>query len=208
MFSFGSSAYYGNRSFEELVNSDWPSQVIVVSLERRLIMRIQAAQIAITRFLSDAAFVPGQVPRVASPAFTNNSIFALRIQQLLHEDTPNRMPASPQGEDEAWSRDVNNHAQLAYDLASLQEVPETAPASPEPGTSSSRPRPPTFLLRRLLYSQYVHVNIPCLTFPSSNIPRYRIHKLRVFNVENECHRILTIGYVRCICLVIPNPTVV
>ena len=48
MFSFGSSAYYSNCSFEELVNSDWPSQVIVVSLERRLIMRIQVAQIAIT----------------------------------------------------------------------------------------------------------------------------------------------------------------
>ena len=29
MFSFGSSAYYGNHSFEELVNSDWPSQAIV-----------------------------------------------------------------------------------------------------------------------------------------------------------------------------------
>jgi hypothetical protein len=25
LFSFGSSAYYSNRSFEELVNSDWPS---------------------------------------------------------------------------------------------------------------------------------------------------------------------------------------
>ena len=61
-FSFGSSAYYGNCSFEELVNSDWPSQVIVVSLEQQLIMRIQAAQIAITQFLSDAAFAPGQVP--------------------------------------------------------------------------------------------------------------------------------------------------
>ena len=48
MFSFGSSAYYGNHSFEEPVNSDWPSQVIVASLEWRLIMQIQAVQIAIT----------------------------------------------------------------------------------------------------------------------------------------------------------------
>src|SRR6266852_6023712 len=141
MFSFGSSTYYSNRSFEELVNSDWPSQAIVVSLEWRLIMRIQAVQIAITRFLSDAAFIPGQIPRVASPAFTNNSVFAQRIQQLIHEDMPNRTPASPRGEDEAWSRDVNNHAQLAYDLASLQEVPENAPASPKPSVSGSRIRP-------------------------------------------------------------------
>ena len=67
---------------------------------------------------------------------------------------------------------------------------------------------PNFLLRQLLYSQYVHVNIPCLTFPSSNIPRYRLCKLRIFNVENERHRILTIGYVHHVRLVIPNPTIV
>jgi hypothetical protein len=147
LFSFGSSAYYGNRSFEELVNSDWPTRAIVDSLERQLIMRIQAAQIAITRFLSDAAFIPGQIPRVASPAFTNNSVFAQRIQQLIHEDMPRRAPASPRGEDEAWSKDVNNHAQLAYDLASLQEVPETAPASPEPSVSGSRIRPLSLALQ-------------------------------------------------------------
>ena len=62
LFSFGSSAYYGNHSFEELVNSDWPTQAIVASLERRLLMRMQGAPITITRFLSDAAFVPGQIP--------------------------------------------------------------------------------------------------------------------------------------------------
>ena len=33
LFSFGSSVYYSNRSFKELVNSDWPSQAIVASLE-------------------------------------------------------------------------------------------------------------------------------------------------------------------------------
>ena len=65
---------------------------------------------------------------------------------------------------------------------------------------------PNFLLRRLLYSQYIRVNIPCLTFSSSNIPRYR--QLRIFNVENERHWISTIGYVRHIRLVIPNPMIV
>ena len=93
MFSFGSSAYYGHRSFKELMNSDWPSQVIVISLEQQLIMQIQAAHIAITCFFSDAAFIPRQVPQIASPAFTNN--FAQRIQQLIHEDMPSRIPASP-----------------------------------------------------------------------------------------------------------------
>ena len=100
-------------------------------------MQIRATQIAITQFLSEAAFILGQIPRVASPAFTNNSVFAQRIQQLIHEDMPNRIPASPQGEDEIWSRDVNNHTQLAYNLVLLQEVPEMAPASPEPSDSGS-----------------------------------------------------------------------
>ena len=34
LFSFRSSAYYSNRSFKELVNSDWPTQTIIASLER------------------------------------------------------------------------------------------------------------------------------------------------------------------------------
>ena len=68
-------------------------------------------------------------------------MFAQRIQQLIHEDMPSRTPASPRGEDETWSRDVNNHTQLAYDLASLQEVLETAPASPEPSVISLPIRP-------------------------------------------------------------------
>ena len=64
---------------------------------------------------------------------------------------------------------------------------------------------PNFLLRRLLYSQYVRINIPCLTFPSSNIPIYRLRKFRIFRVENERHRISTIGYMRHVRLVNPNP---
>ena len=67
---------------------------------------------------------------------------------------------------------------------------------------------PNFLLRQLLYSQYVHINIPCLSFPSSNILIYRLHKFHIFHVENEHHGILTIGYVHRVRLVIPNPTVV
>ena len=67
---------------------------------------------------------------------------------------------------------------------------------------------PNFLLRRLLYSQYIRINIPCLTFLSSNIPIYHLCKFRIFRVENECHGILMIRYVRCVRLVNPNPTVV
>ena len=65
---------------------------------------------------------------------------------------------------------------------------------------------PNFLLKRLLYSQYVR--IPCLSFPSSNIPIYRLREFHIFRVENEHHRISTIRYVRRVRLVNPNPTVV
>ena len=37
---------------------------------------------------------------------------------------------------------------------------------------------------------------------------YRLRKFRIFHVENERHGISTIGYVRHVRLVIPNPTIV
>ena len=67
---------------------------------------------------------------------------------------------------------------------------------------------PNFLLRRLLYSQYIHINIPCLSFPSSNSPKYCLRKFRIFRVENERYGISTIGYMCHVHLINPNPTVV
>ena len=87
--------YYDNRSFEELVNSDWPTQTIVASLERQLLLQIQGTHIAITRYLSGVAFMLGQLPQVASPAFTNNSEFMQRIQQIINSEKPSRASASP-----------------------------------------------------------------------------------------------------------------
>ena len=67
---------------------------------------------------------------------------------------------------------------------------------------------PNFLLRQLLYSQYVRINIPCLTFPSSDIPIYCLREFHIFHVENEHHGISMIGYVHRVHLINPNPTVV
>jgi hypothetical protein len=72
-FSFGSSKYYGNHSFEELVHSNWPTQAIVYSLERRLLLRIQGAHIAITRFMYKSATGIAQLISSEEPVQTSTS---------------------------------------------------------------------------------------------------------------------------------------
>jgi hypothetical protein len=75
-FSYGSSKYYDGQTSKEVLYRNWPAQTIALSLEKRLLKQIATAHRAISIFMANTEFVPGRgMPRPASPAFTNNSIF-------------------------------------------------------------------------------------------------------------------------------------
>jgi len=94
-FSFGNSARYGGRSFENLVYSDWATRQIVLSLEKRLLRRLERAYRSISLFMSCTAFEPDKgFPRVVSPAFTSDSEFARGVANTIASarSTPSRAP--------------------------------------------------------------------------------------------------------------------
>src|SRR5271170_93449 len=117
-FSFGNSARYGGRSFENLVYSDWATRQIVLSLEKRLLRRLERAYRSISLFMSCTAFEPDKgFPQVVSPAFTSDSEFARGVANTIASarSTPSRAPPqSPEREDEDWDADVTARVQQAY----------------------------------------------------------------------------------------------
>jgi hypothetical protein len=113
-FSYGSSKYYKEQNFEEVLYRDWPAQTIALNLEKRLLERIMTAYRAISLFMTNTDFVPGKgMPRPASPAFTDNSAFAQRVALTLAGDTP--AITSPRQEDTNWA------SQLEDDIHATQQ---------------------------------------------------------------------------------------
>ena len=83
-FSYGLSKYYDRQTFEEVLYREWPTQTIALSLEKRLLERIATAHRAISLFMANAECIPGRgMPRLVSPAFTDNSSFAKGVVKTL-----------------------------------------------------------------------------------------------------------------------------
>jgi len=129
-FSYGSSKYYDGQTFEEVLYREWPAQTIALSLEKRLLDRIATAHRAISVFMTNADVIPGRgMPRPASPAFTDNSAYTLRVAgTMLGKDTP---ILSPKQEDASWAHDLEDEA-----LDSFQRVSDwTSNKQPEASMS-------------------------------------------------------------------------
>ena len=100
-------------------------QTIALSLEKRLLERIAAAHRAISIFMNNAEALPNRgMPRPASPAFTDNSTFALKVISTLQGKGSDVF--SPQQEDAAWVSAIEDEVQNSYSRAA-SEVPEEQP---------------------------------------------------------------------------------
>jgi hypothetical protein len=122
-FSYGSSKYYDGQTFEEVLYRNWPTQTIALSLEKRLLERIATAHRAISIFMANAEFVPGRgMPCPASPAFTDNSIFAQRVTNALIGNLPNI--TSPRQEDAACASELEHSLPASYPQATIEPVLE------------------------------------------------------------------------------------
>ena len=125
-FTYGSSKYYEGQTFKEVLYRDWPAQMIALSLEKRLLERIATAHRAISTFMANADYVPGRgMPRPASPAFTDNSMFARQVAGTLSSKPPTIV--SPQQEDAMWTSNVEIEVQASL----YQAVLEFAQGQPE-----------------------------------------------------------------------------
>jgi hypothetical protein len=50
-FSFGSSAQFGNQMFADIVRSNWATRLVVLSLEKHILQRLETARKAIGSFI-------------------------------------------------------------------------------------------------------------------------------------------------------------
>jgi hypothetical protein len=50
-FSFGSSAQFGNRTFADIVRSNWATRQVVLSLEKCILRQLETARKAISSFI-------------------------------------------------------------------------------------------------------------------------------------------------------------
>jgi hypothetical protein len=73
--------------------------------------------------MANTEFVPGRgMPCPASPAFTDNSIFAQRVTNALIGNLLNI--ASPRQEDAAWASELENSLPASYPQATIEPVLE------------------------------------------------------------------------------------
>jgi hypothetical protein len=122
-FSYGSSKYYNGQTFEEVLYRNWPAHTIALSLEKRLLERIATAHWAISFFMANAEFMP----RPASPAFTDISIFAQRVTNVLASNKPTI--TSPRQEDTAWASELEESLQASYHQTTYEPFLERPLAS-------------------------------------------------------------------------------
>lgn len=126
-FSYGSSKYYDNQTFDEVLHREWPAQTIALNLERRLLDRITMAHRAISIFMTNADLVPGRgMPHLASPAFTDNSMFAFKVAGAMYGKDP--IIVSLKQEDASWALETENEAQTSYYRA-VSESPDDEPVA-------------------------------------------------------------------------------
>ena len=122
-FSYGSSKYYEGQNFKEILYRDWPTQMVALNLEKRLLERILTAYQAISLFMTNADFTPGRgMPRPASPAFTDNSAFARRVAFTLSGNTP--AITSPRQEDTNWTSQLEDDLYVAQLQVSSETIKE------------------------------------------------------------------------------------
>ena len=121
MFSYGSSKYYDGQMFKEVLYPEWPAQTIALSLEKRLLERIAMAHRAISLFIANAKCIPGRgMPRLVSPAFTDNSSFAKGVAKTLLNAV--NSIAFPWQEDAAWTSEIEGEAQASCYQATSGEI--------------------------------------------------------------------------------------
>ncbi len=124
-FSYGSSKYYDGKTFGNILYTEWPVPTIALSIEKRLMDRIAAAHRAINVFIFNASEMPGQeMPRPASPAFTDNSTFASRVMNTLQNEAS--AFSSPRQEDATWASALEDDAQRSVSRAA-SEAPDDQP---------------------------------------------------------------------------------
>ncbi len=137
-FSYGSSSFYDERPFEDLLYSEWATALVARRFETRLLKRLQSAHRGISLFIRCTQFVPGRgFPRVSSPTLTESSVFAQDIQDILeaNQQAYRGPPTSPAREDEQWEFQLRD-ALLATRVTS-------APNS-RPSSRSSRAESPVY----------------------------------------------------------------
>jgi hypothetical protein len=78
--------------------------------------------------MANADFMPGQgMPCPASPAFTNNSMFAQRVANMLVSKA--LTIASPRQEDATWASELEDNLQASYRQATFEPFHEHPLAS-------------------------------------------------------------------------------
>jgi hypothetical protein len=127
-FSYRSSKYYDRQNFEEVLYWEWPAQTIALSLEKRLLEQIVMAHRAISLFIANADYAPGRgMPRPASPAFTDNSMFTRQVAGTLSSKPPTIV--SPRQEDTTWTSNVENEVQASFYQAASEAFQEQSEAA-------------------------------------------------------------------------------
>ena len=127
-FTFGSSTFFKDQAFEDLLHYEWVTAFIARRFEQWVLRRLRSAYAAIRVFLNDAESDLRTSSRAPSPAFTTNSSFAYEIAGILNanvQQTPPRSASSPLHEDEGWDRTLQD------DLAQAcrQPLPPSLPGS-------------------------------------------------------------------------------
>jgi hypothetical protein len=133
-FTFGHSTFYGGRSFEELIYSNWTTKPIVLNLQHHLLQCLQSAHRAISMFMLSSDFIPSRgYPQVASPTFTSNTEFAAQVQEILAANpSPLPSPKSPTMEDDLWQSNLDTTVlQASYAQQSTSQVPRVRNESSE-----------------------------------------------------------------------------
>src|SRR5271170_1420137 len=107
-FSFGNSAFYNGRSFEDLLYQDWVTMPIAHRFEERVLKWIRSAYSAISIFMNYSELLPYPSGRVQSPAFTENSDFNVNGILSGNLSPTHAMVTSPCQEDGLWALNLQD----------------------------------------------------------------------------------------------------
>jgi len=133
LFSYGSSKFYENQTFEKVLHHEWPAPTIAWSFEKRLLQRIATAYKILKHLLRNTGEVPDLgMCRSVHTSFTILGKYPVRI--------------SPDQEDARWTSEVADLVQAVLNLTTpksgakrLSVIALTRPLCATSPTSSSIP---------------------------------------------------------------------
>jgi hypothetical protein len=129
-FSFGSSAQFRNQTFADIVRSNWATRLVVLSLEKRILRRLESARKAIGSFILYAESPTQWYSRAPSPTFTNSTDFARSVVNATEGNSlSNQTGVKP----------VTNTEDSLWELQMTQNIDASIAELSAPETELNRP---------------------------------------------------------------------